>query len=796
MFKYLDLRTHSLLYKFTLRCFLKCQIYDYIRPKFDIMMKKYILTLLVLIPIYTIGQASKIITWDIVTEIENVSATEDQIKDLIRKSPIKNKSTYYLKNDTLVRFTIFDSVRFIKTISVKNEDFYHYLVTLDGKTTYKKVYLNELSEQIELEHDTSYLQKVGKIKIGPFNCETFEINNPNIGGKITFFGTKDIDFNIENKKYPFKGMEEIGTLMGMEFDMGILKIKMNAVNFNNQVVEPSIFLLSLDGVREMDFLTEIKIAGLMSGVDYKDEESTLPNIIPLGDGDYNDLYRQMCNDNVIWYCDLEKLKQKPSFDKPALINLLTTSTSAHEDIQRRDLEKTFVKYDLISVEELQKMNSEIDKIDNEIAGSNYVILVNFFLQKNMLDKKTYRQILVENLNKNNFISKNPNHPEVVQFLENKLNLKSFLTSYKGIYDLKMPQFVKDKTDFLIEVEKNVHILLPNLQVSIHHDNSEIQLKYDSIDISYPINTEYYASDIVYDENGNIIKNNDTKFDFEQFSKSGLLDLLRQIGADFGLEYVFDIINSNSILSHYLFDEKYSNIKLFEGELFLCIDKNSSSESFSKEIPFTKTNYNLERDNLSSIHAFYASNPGIDYVPLSKKVKLFEIIKMEPNLFGMDSLMDGQSWFKNVKNRLYTSVSELIQSVPEFGSTISTSALNGVSYNKFGNNYHTYFPKLSKLFGTDFEPQSLHVEIGELNAELTFSFNNKQYQVHSDIFKLEADFLKKIIFALKENSLYTVKQVYQTVEDLTDVQNKKLFYITNEFKKELMEEFELLFVDFK
>ena len=53
----------------------------------------------------------------------------------------------------------------------------------------------------------------------------------------------------------------------------------------------------------------------------------------------------------------------------------------------------------------------------------------------MLETTECRNILIENLAKNNFKTKNENHPEANDFINGTINWKTFLSSYQGIYYL-------------------------------------------------------------------------------------------------------------------------------------------------------------------------------------------------------------------------------------------------------------------------------------------------------------------------------------------------------------------------
>ncbi|MBK9257106.1 MAG: hypothetical protein IPM42_16640 [Saprospiraceae bacterium] len=742
------------------------------------------------------SQNSDITSWDVNLSIENISADSNEIKGYALMFPMsRSVNTYHLKKDKIVSINTFDSLNQIRNVMIKGENHSYIFTTLDGVTTYEKQYFADLETN---KYDKSLINEgippvnfIEHKMLGPFNCIVNELSMPeNIKLKLT--STHDIHSANEFIKMPIDGFKDIGFVLAVEMDLGFLKINMNSSNFSTASVDTSIFSISTEGINETDWLAEMKLMKLMMGSDFPTEMEV--EEIPLGDGDNNDLYLKMCEDDVISWCYDSHVLLKPSYDKPTLISYLKTDNADYSALTKQELDHFFLKYNLLTKNELTSIKKNLNKLDNKLDGSRYRDLVNFLLKKKMLETRECKEILITNLAKNNFKAKNVNHPETNSFINGAIDWKTFLSSYQGIYNLQYKKIVKKESDFLNEMKTIINTILPNLSISIN-ENKEIEITKDNLTISYPVQTEYSIIDAQYDDDGNIIKSNNSQYDFENYSKYGLLNLLRQIGADFDLELVFDFINANSVLSHYQYENKYKEIDLFEGDVFLCIDKISSGESSSKDIPFTKTDYHAERDILASIKAFYRSNPGITYIPLYKKEKLFQLINDNRNTFGLDTTFDANLWFANVRNQLFDNLGAFIQSVPNFGVIVSTSISNGMSYNKYGNSYESIFPKLNKLLGDDFKPIDFSIKFDESDAEISFKFMNKDYNVKSSIYKIEDEFLKKAITTLKDNNLYGTKRVYQSIEDFSDMNTKKLFYLSKETYKILTEEFELTLMDY-
>lgn len=764
---------------------------------------RLIIVLLLFVSFQAKSQKSDIISWDVINSIENIGTdtTMAQYVSMMSKT-LRAKNKYYMKDNMIVSIATYDSLNNIRTVMIEGANYAHMFITLDGLTKYKKQYFEDLqsfSENERLRSDeVSPVKFIENRKLGPFNCVVKEMLIPEKKIIIKTISTNDIKLsNKLTSPQTIPGLDSLGFIMDLNMEIEFFKFSISSSNFRIiEEVDTTIFSVSTEEIDDLDSFGEIKLMSLIMGADFPGQSQE--EEIPLGDGENNDLYKKMCEDGVLSYCDKESLdlNLKPSYDLAYLIGIIKTNDSeTYKSISKKALDKILLTYELLSNEELSSFNKIVKNLDDKIEGRTYIELIRYLKSKKMLEFKENREILITNLSKNNFKTKNESHPEATEFINGTIGWKSFLSSYKGIYDLKFKRTLNNEAEFLNEIKSFINTILPEFKVAIHVENKEIQVNKNEIVIDYPINTDYAIIDPKYDDEGSIIKSNSIKYDFENYSKSGLLDLLRQIGADYDLELVFDFINASSVLSHYQYDEKYKAIDLFEGELFLCIDKETSGESFMKNIPFTKINYNEERDKLSSIKAFYASNPGITYVPLYQKERLFKIINENQSALGIDTSFDINIWFKGIKNQQYDNVGSLLQSIPNFGVIVSTSLLNGLSYNKYGSTYQSIFPRLYQLFGQDFLPIDVVLTSKELDAELTFKFRDKSYTVESDIIKIEEAFLKKAIDILKENNLYKNKKVYQSFEDIRDSHTKKLFYLTKENQQILSEEFDLPLVEF-
>lgn len=761
---------------------------------------RFLFVFLIFTTFRAVSQNSETISWDVTNTIENISGDSSEIEMLTTMSSmLRSKTKMYLKGNMLVSIATYDSLNQTRSVNINGENHAHLFFTLDGVTMYKKQYLEDLNANDTMEplrsDEVPPAKFIGNKQVGPFNCVVNEISIPEKNIRIKTTSTHDIKIStaLTNTPLPIPGLENIGTILDMEMDLVFYKMVVASVNFTTGPVDTSVFSISTEGISELDWLGEMKWMKLMMGSNFPDEKEE--EEIPLGDGDNNDLYLKMCEDGNLSVCDLKSLDMKPSYDKTYLMGYVKTNhVDTYEDISKEEIGEIFLKYNLITKEELTSFNKTLKKVDEKLKGSTYRNLVHFLKQKKMLEDKEYREILIENLAKNNFKTKNENHPEAKDFINGTIDWKTFLSSYQGIYDLQYKKIVNKESDFLNQIKAILNTILPNLSIFIN-EKKEIIVTKDNLTISYPVEAEYSIIDVKYDDEGNRIKSNKTMYDFESYSKYGMLNLFRQIGADYDLELVFDFINTNSVLSHYQNQEKYKEINLFDGELFLCIDKISSSEFSGKDIPFTKTDYLEKRDNVSGIKAFYESNPGISYIPLYKKEKLFRLINENRNTFGIDSLFDANNWFTSVKNQLFDNLGSFIQSVPKFGVIVSTSASNGTTYNESGKSYESIFPNLQKLFGNDFQPKDLDLKIDELDAEMTFKYLDNNYTLNSSLFELEDDFLKKAIELLKENNLYKSKRVYQSIENLSDYKTKRLFYIPRETYKILTDEFELTLMDY-
>ncbi|MBP6236619.1 MAG: hypothetical protein KA270_13935 [Saprospiraceae bacterium] len=760
---------------------------------------RFLFVFLIFTTFRAVSQNSETISWDVTNTIENISGDSSEIEMLTTMSSmLRSKTKMYLKGNMLVSIATYDSLNQTRSVNINGENHAHLFFTLDGVTMYKKQYLEDLNANDTMEplrsDEVPPAKFIGNKQVGPFNCVVNEISIPEKNIRIKTTSTHDIKIStaLTNTPLPIPGLENIGTILDMEMDLVFYKMVVASVNFTTGPVDTSVFSISTEGISELDWLGEMKWMKLMMGSNFPDEKK---EEIPLGDGDNNDLYLKMCEDGNMSMCDIESLDLMPSFDKTKLMSYVKTyDLNTYQQISKKEIDEIFLKYNLLTKDELTSFNKTLKKLDENLDGSAYSDLVLFLKEKKMLETKEFREILITNLAKNNFKSKNENHPEAKDFINGIIDWKTFLSSYQGIYDLKFKKIVNNENDFLNEIKTILNTISPILTISIN-DNKEIEITKDNLTISYKVETEYSIIDAKYDDEGNRIKSNKTRYDFESYSKYGMLNMFRQIGADFDLELVFDFINANSVLFHNQYEDKYKEIHLFDGDLFLCIDKVSSGESFGKDIPFTKKDYHEERDKLTSIKAFYASNPGITYIPLYKKEKLFHLINENRSTFGLDSLFDANNWFTTVKNQLFDNLGSFIQSVPKFGVIVSTSASNGTTYNESGKSYESIFPNLQKLFGNDFQPKDLDLKIDELDAEMTFKYLDNNYTLNSSLFELEDDFLKKIIELLKENNLYKSKRVYQSIENLSDYKTKRLFYIPIETYKILTDEFELMLMDY-
>lgn len=760
---------------------------------------RFLFVYLIFIAFKSISQNSEVLSWDITNTFENISGDSGEIEMLsIMSSMLRSKTTIYLKENMLVNITTYDTLNHSRSVHINNDNHIHLFLTLDGVTMYKKQYLEDLESDDNMEplrsEEVPPAKFIENKQVGPFNCVVNEISIPEKNIRIKTTSTHDIKTSsaLLNYPIPIPGLENIGTILEMEMDLVFYKMMVTSSNFTTSPMDTSIFSISTEGINDLDWLGEMKLMKLMMGSNFPSVEH---EEIPLGDGDYNDLYLKMCEDGNLSYCDLESLDLKPSFDKTKLMGFVkTTDYNTYQQISKKEIEDIFLKYNLLTKDELKAFNKTLKNLDNNLEGSSYSDLIRFLKEKKELETKESKEILITNLARNNFRSKKENHPEAKDFVNGTIDWKTFLSSYQGIYDLKFNKIVSKENDFLNEIKTILNTILPDLLISIN-ENKEIEITKENLIISYPVETEYSIIDAKYDNEGNRIKSNKTKYDFESYSKFEMLNMFRQIGADFDLELVFDFINANSVLSHNQYEDKYKVIDLFEGELFLCIDKATSSDSFGKDIPFTKTDYHEERDKLSSIRSFYASNPGISYIPLYKKEKLYRLLNENRIIFGIDSLFDVDNWFATVKNQQYDNLGSIIQSVPNFGVIVSSGYSNGITLNKEEESVESFFPNFVKLFGDDFRATDIELTIEELYVELEFKFMDKSYNFTSTLFKVEDDFIKMAIDVMKENNLYKTKRVYQSIEDLSDATTKKLFYIPLETYQILTEELDFTLVEY-
>lgn len=746
---------------------------------------------------YINGQESNTISWNPVVKVESMENDSNVIKNLNMMYPMAVfETSFILKGDTLVSIVTIDSSSNMRSVNILGEDEFYNFITLDGSTSYMKSNISDAiidkTEDINDQYQVIYL---GEKKIWTFNCDVNKIEVPQNNVTFTITTLKDYKFQSESFKLPFKGLEDKGLIIEFELDFGFAKVTQTAENFNQTTFDDSIFLISTENMGEINFLTQAELMSLMTkkiyGGEVSHENQTEAIEIEEGDGDYSELYLNMCDDGVMLYCDEEQLSLKPSFDKIYLLSLINSkngSTFSSRSID--EINKIILNYDLIEKEELQSIENIILEIDSTIDGSTYLTFVQYLYKKNMLNTRNCKSILIDNLGQKGYRTKNVDHPEAIEFVNENIGWKEFLSSYVGIFDIDYKYTVSSEVDFFYEVTMIANTLLPDFNIKSNISKKELTFQKNNLIISYPLDSDYYLYSAEYDDEGNIKNMDSLQYDVDSFCDYGLLRILRQVGADFDLDMVFKIIVADDILSKYIY--RYDDIgnNLFDGKLFLSIDKNTSSESFMTSIPFTKKNYNDERDKLSGIRSFYEGNPGIDYVPLYKKEKLYNILKSEPNTFGIDTSFDIDSWFTNCKNELIENTGSLLVSFPNLGVLISSSALNGVTYNKDGNSYQTIFPKLNQLLGSDFFPKDLILVINSIYADVTFSYLGKQYIVSSDIYKIEYVFLLKIISILKENNQYNEKQVYQSFENLYDVNNKKLFYLNHDKYNILSQEFDI------
>lgn len=734
-------------------------------------MKIFITILLIVSYFKTHAQSISCLAWEynVSQEIYNENdSSASSILDMML-TQLKTENKIYLKGDTMVFVEKYDSKNQVRSVYLFGENYYHSFITLAGVTKYFKEEIDDLNADL-LKNKTfkPKIEFIKNSKIGPFNCKVHEINNPELDVKITITTTNEIDLKYNYLNLPYED-KVTGFALEFEMDFGFSKIITHSENFKYIKSDPLLFSLSSEKMEVTDISYRIKFTEFVNG--YKSQKE----VTSLVDGEYSDIFKKMNDDGVIKVFHIDNLELNPSFDKPELISYFKNSNFTIEE-----LNSLFLKYDLISKEDLHIIIKSLDINPIEMSSSTYIDIIHYTTMKNLLNKRKYKSILIENIRKNNINPKDKNHPEANSFLNNEIDLKSFLASYKGIYDFQILDTLESPLLFKQQLISILKTLFPKINIMIDSNNEGIELNIDNTKIVYSIKTDNFIVDVEYDDNGNIINKSATNYDFSFYYKNEMLSLLRQIGADFDLNLVFDFKDSWSVFPYIFLDKRYEQLALFSGELLLCIEKKSSTSTIFKKIPFTKIDYDIERDYLSSFRYFYESNPEVRYVPLYKKEKLYEMIKNTPYLLKLDSSFNAEIWLKQVKNRLFQNLDELFQTLPEFGVRFHEGTRG---FNSNGLTFESIFPTIFKLLNNEFNPSNFEISNSENGGfNLTFNAYNTKYKLSSSAYNMEIDFLRLAIKLLKQNNQYNLKKVY--------LSSNFGFFISKDLYKLLNDEFEL------
>ncbi len=203
--------------------------------------------------------------------------------------------------------------------------------------------------------------------------------------------------------------------------------------------------------------------------------------------------------------------------------------------------------------------------------------------------------------KDDILLKEKNQISVNTLFEN-ISFIEILKLFKGVYELKAEKkSVEGISQFnkcFIEILKEI---IPELKVNPllnkrDQFNSKILISFGNKSYYYRLPYYSYFINPKYDKNGMKIFDKNIHLDFDGFYHNELINILRQIGADFNLGLVFEHINSASLFNSGYLDK---NVEIFEGQLLLCVDKKIARDFGNMMIPITVDEYDELRDYRSS-----------------------------------------------------------------------------------------------------------------------------------------------------------------------------------------------------
>lgn len=695
------------------------------------------LILIFLIFVNILGHAQQSVSWDFEVQDDSPNKNDDKYLRIKKVTPILNASyQFFLKKDTFVTKEVFSKDAETRSVIIKSKD---QIITFVRSTIGSAYYLETKTYHEDDKTLDTIFQK--DTILGPFNCSILKLLDKKNGQKYEFIYTSEIyskNYFIPNIINPLRNRVSI---LACNIDLGYFKISI-VPKFTYGDFENSLFSVSTEQDIRFNYYKTDLVGKLRMG----DIKIPINHPVRIGEGDLNELYLKMCNDGALFHCDSSHLRNRPSYDIFTMINSMNVGPRGFEYYTIEKFDELLLKYNLISPEDLISYKKELN-----FGHSNegmYRNLLNKIAQKNYLSQPMNKNKLINNLYKEGYEPKSKPHLEAESYLKGEISLREFFTSFKGVYDFKYRDIVESENLFKIQLKEIVKQLLPQFTITI--DKGPLLMQKDEMTVSYNLNLKKYL----------VKEKNTLSYDFKSFYKNDLTYILKQIGADFNLEMIFEIWGAEYPITSFEFCP-YG--------IFICVPKELSKIFYSKYIPFTKENYDQNRDHLSKIPTFYNTSDlrgwhEFDYVPRSTKEKLYKIIKEKPSLFGFKSLHEVESWYSTVINKLYRCKEELVLSLP----FIRIQNPYQKSFFKEKPFFKDAFPVLYQMFGNQFNPINLKIVENNqypYNVEVSFSYLGTNYSFKEHESDLELTISIKIIEYLKSNHNVFDKNMYKLIDPL-------------------------------
>ncbi|MFZ1559558.1 MAG: hypothetical protein WAT37_06510 [Saprospiraceae bacterium] len=484
--------------------------------------------------------------------------------------------------------------------------------------------------------------------------------------------------------------------------------------------------------------------------------------------------------NIYHNVDSVNLYIKPSFDNLYLRSIIKPFRSyeySHE-YRSNQIDSILLKYKLIDYVELDSIKNFLEYYKIDLHGYKYLHTINTITLKNMLKTHICKKNFYNNMFKDDILLKEKNQISVNTLFEN-ISFIEILKLFKGVYELKAEKkSVEGISQFnkcFIEILKEI---IPELKVNPllnkrDQFNSKILISFGNKSYYYRLPYYSYFINPKYDKNGMKIFDKNIHLDFDGFYHNELINILRQIGADFNLGLVFEHINSASLFNSGYLDK---NVEIFEGQLLLCVDKKIARDFGNMMIPITVDEYDELRDYFYSIRSVYYSNFKQNYIPYEQKFKLYQIINKHPDAFGVKNNEVLDEWWHFIEKNLFDTFMDLFKAL--YPKYVSVKGDFIHSYN-FHNSFKDDFPNIYNLLGEDFKPININIKRKSYTVKMSFEVYGKNYEITAQRIDFWKSLLDKIIYILKENGQYSNKKIYEISNEYVDV--KYYFYLNPEIR---------------